>query len=346
MYRRGRKSGVFASISRPACWLLALVIISILILSIKASQHSSSSSSNSRSSSSSSSNTKTNSLRYNTVKMSSTVSAADSFLIPPPMIYGTAWKKDHTEELVKEAIRSGFRWFDTACQPKHYNEKGLGDAIASSGVKRSDFFIQTKFTPTGGQDPKSIPYDNSLPLAQQVKQSLQRSLENLQTPYVNSLLLHSPLETVQETMEVYRQFEEFIGEKKVLYIGISNLYDLALLKEIYSKAVVKPTFLQNRFYKKSGYDVEIRAFCREKGIHYQSFWTLSANPLILKSSTVTAISSRLGKTPEQVFFAFTRSQGMIFLTGTKDSKHMAEDLDVPNIVLLGEDVAAIEKELM
>jgi len=36
------------------------------------------------------------------------------------LVYGTAWKKEHTAEYVAEAIKSGFRFIDTACQPKHY----------------------------------------------------------------------------------------------------------------------------------------------------------------------------------------------------------------------------------
>lgn len=40
----------------------------------------------------------------------------------PRMIYGTAWKKEKTTDLVKKAITSGFRGIDTACQPKHYSE--------------------------------------------------------------------------------------------------------------------------------------------------------------------------------------------------------------------------------
>ena len=50
----------------------------------------------------------------------------------PQIIYGTAWKKDTTERLVGLAIRNGFRGIDTACQPKHYDEAGVGAGIAAS----------------------------------------------------------------------------------------------------------------------------------------------------------------------------------------------------------------------
>lgn len=47
-----------------------------------------------------------------------------SFASMPKMLYGTAWKKEATAELVAEALDVGFRGIDTAAQPKHYNEKG------------------------------------------------------------------------------------------------------------------------------------------------------------------------------------------------------------------------------
>lgn len=50
----------------------------------------------------------------------------------PPFIYGTAWKKERTTELVKQALSSGFRAIDTAAQPKHYQEPLVGDAIRAA----------------------------------------------------------------------------------------------------------------------------------------------------------------------------------------------------------------------
>lgn len=47
----------------------------------------------------------------------------------PRIIYGTAWKKEKTQQLVVEALRAGFRGIDTACQPKHYFEPGVGAAL-------------------------------------------------------------------------------------------------------------------------------------------------------------------------------------------------------------------------
>jgi diketogulonate reductase-like aldo/keto reductase len=134
----------------------------------------------------------------------------------PSIMYGTAWKKEKTCDLVIAAIRAGFRGIDTACQPKHYFEPGVGQALqrlaAEDGIKREDIFLQTKFTPLRGQDPKNVPYDTSAPLATQVQQSLAASLRNLQTTYIDSLVLHSPLDTHQNTMVVWREFEKFVKQ--------------------------------------------------------------------------------------------------------------------------------------
>src|SRR5437764_13948836 len=50
----------------------------------------------------------------------------------PQILYGTAWKKADTAQLVTSALRQGFRGIDTACQPKHYEEPGVGAGIAAA----------------------------------------------------------------------------------------------------------------------------------------------------------------------------------------------------------------------
>src|SRR5574337_1986256 len=88
----------------------------------------------------------------------------------PGLWYGTAWKEERTEALVREALAAGFRAIDTANQRKHYFEAGVGAAIAASGVPRDQLFLQTKFTFRDGQDDR-LPYDPRAPIADQVAQS-------------------------------------------------------------------------------------------------------------------------------------------------------------------------------
>jgi len=63
----------------------------------------------------------------------------------PVFLYGTAWKKDRTAELVYTAVQNGFRAIDTAAQPRHYQEDLVGDgirkAIADGLVRREDIYV-------------------------------------------------------------------------------------------------------------------------------------------------------------------------------------------------------------
>lgn len=264
----------------------------------------------------------------------------------PKIIYGTAWKKEKTTGYVVDAVLSGFRGIDTACQPKHYREDLVGEALVKLekeyNIKREDLYIQTKFTSLDGQDPNNIPYDKNANLTNQVHQSFEKSLSNLHTDYIDSLVLHSPMRNFNDTLTVWRIFEEFVKSGKVKQIGISNIYSLKMLEEIWNDAKVKPAVIQNRFYADSGWDVEIRKFCRANGIIYQSFWTLTANPFILEHKNLKGIAKKYSKTKEQIFFKFVMHLGIAPLSGTTSKEHMKEDLEVLDMeVLREEDIQTI-----
>lgn len=263
------------------------------------------------------------------------------------IIYGTAWKKDQTSHLVSEAIHAGFRFVDTACQPKHYNEAGVGEGWSTAarelGLRRSDLFLQTKFTSLDGQDPENVPYDKSADLEDQVKQSFKASLTNLRTSYLDSLVLHSPMRTHEDTMRVWRVFESFVDDEKVRSLGISNCYDLAKLTKIYDEARIKPSVLQNRFYTKSGFDAGLRQFCQAKGMKYQSFWTLSANKKALASEYVRTTAKSKNLTPSTLMYAYMMTLGHTPLSGTTNRGHMDEDVAVMRRMLNGESIFKTEE---
>ena len=249
----------------------------------------------------------------------------------PSIIYGTAWKKAATEKLVSLALESGFRGIDTACQPKHYDEAGVGAGIAAAlkqGISRGALYLQTKFTSLSGQDPKSVPYDSTAPLPDQVSQSIAVSLKNLQTDYLDCVLLHSPMPTMMQTLSVWSALESFVDGAQVRHLGISNCYRLAEFEKLYRAARIKPAVLQNRFYADTHYDGEIRAYCAQNGIIYQSFWTLSANPHLLAQKTMDALATTHHKTPAQILFRYLTQIGVVPLTGTKSEAHMRQDLAI------------------
>ncbi|KAH9825479.1 aldo-keto reductase (AKR) [Teratosphaeria destructans] len=255
----------------------------------------------------------------------------------PGIIYGTAWKKDRTQALVRQAILAGFRGVDTAAQPKHYQERlvgcGLRDGMEQAGLGRGDIYVQTKFTSVSGQDPKSVPYDLRSSITEQVTTSVASSLRNLaglsgyaEEAFVDCLVLHSPFPTQPQTAEAWRAMEAHVPHS-ARTLGISNVYHLPTLRWLYEFAIIKPAVVQNRFYRETNYDIAIRAFCAENGMVYQSFWTLTANPQLVRSKLVGDLAEIVGVSSVVALYALVSSLGNVsILNGTTNARHMVEDL--------------------
>ncbi|KAI0113743.1 putative aldo-keto reductase [Nemania sp. FL0031] len=261
----------------------------------------------------------------------------------PRLLYGTAWKKEATGDLVLKALKAGFRGVDTAAQPRHYNEAlvgaGIKQAISEGIVKREDLFIQTKFTPVGGQDLNNMPYDPKAPLEEQVHASVSSSLANFTfdeaaNAYIDSLVLHSPPSNhFSDLLKVWRALETYVPHR-IRQLGISNT-DLHVVGRLCTSpdVNVRPAVVQNRFYAATQWEVGLRAYCRVQNIAFQTFWTLSGNPELLRSAPVQKLAEGAAISAPVALYALVLGlEGTTILDGTKNEAHMAEDLKVTEIV--------------
>ncbi|KAJ7072036.1 NADP-dependent oxidoreductase domain-containing protein [Mycena amicta] len=252
------------------------------------------------------------------------------------MIYGTAWKEHRTASLVVAAVLKGFRAIDTACQPKHYREDLVGEALLAlqtqHGIKREEIFLQTKYTPIGGQTTsKPLPYDPSASITTQINTSFAKSLSNLQTTYLDSYILHSPLPTLDETLEAWETLGALQDTGKVRAIGVSNTYDVRILEAL---AAVRPVqVVQNRWYERTMWDREVCRYCKDNNIQYQSFWTLSGSPNLLSSPDLSAVAEASGCTTAQALFKFAMMGRVTPLCGTTNESHMQDAVAVPTLEL-------------
>lgn len=265
----------------------------------------------------------------------------------PAFLYGTAWKEDRTQELVLQALNSGFTGIDTANQRRHYFEEAVGFGIQyflnNSTKQREDLFIQTKFTFATGQDHRK-PYNERDTYANQVMQSFESSLFHLQTEYLDSYVLHGPLYTMglsDADWEAWTAMETLIPEKKVRFLGISNV-NFDQLLTLYNEATRKPAFVQNRCFAVTQWDKEIRDFCTSHGIIYQGFSLLTANQHYLFNPLIRNIAIKYQKTIPQVIFRFAQEMQILPLTGTSSQQHMNEDLQGTHFQLTKEELLLIE----
>lgn len=259
----------------------------------------------------------------------------------PAFIYGTAWKKERSHDLVRQAINAGFRAIDTAAQPKHYSEDlvgaGVRDGLKDTSLKREDLWVQTKFTPINGQD-KRMPYDPQSSIPEQVEASLASSFQNFAAAatvddedYLDAVLMHSPYADPAQTLQAWQTMSKYVPSK-IRQLGISNVTPQQL-RALYSGADTPPTIVQNSFHAGNGYDAQVREFCREQGIIYQSFWTLTANPHLLRGETVQKLATNAGVSAEVSLYSLViLGLDVRVLNGTTNTSRMAQDLKELDIV--------------
>ena len=113
---------------------------------------------------------------------------------------------EECERCVLDALEVGYRAIDTA--QSYGNEAAVGSALHKSGLSRQEVFLTTKIWISNAGYEKA-------------KISIDKSLSNLQTDYIDLLLIHQPFGDYYGT---YRAMEEAYKAGKVRAIGVSNFY--------------------------------------------------------------------------------------------------------------------------
>ncbi|EHK26500.1 uncharacterized protein TRIVIDRAFT_52445 [Trichoderma virens Gv29-8] len=255
--------------------------------------------------------------------------------VHPFQVYGTAFKEDRTENLTALALETGFVGLDSANYPTAYEEGQVGEAIQKAlqlGVKRSDLFIQTKFTPAWAHAPGKIPYDTAQPLEAQVKESIEQSFQLLKIDYIDALFLHVPFDNDEDNLVAWRVMESYVPTR-IGVLGVSN-FALPAFQKLYEAAAIKPEIVQNRFQEDNGHDYEIREFLQKNGVIYQGFSLLKANSVARNSELVQRVATHFKVAKEVAFYLLFLGLGKVaIVNGTTSKEHMRVDLDKITSVL-------------
>jgi diketogulonate reductase-like aldo/keto reductase len=181
-----------------------------------------------------------------------------------------------------------------------------------------------------------MPYSANLPIADQIHASLKSSLHNLRAdntsaPYLDAVLLHSPLRSPTDTSTAWEALSSYVAAGKIRHVGIANC-PLPILR--YLNALdPPPAIVQNRFYAETAYEIPLRQLCKAEGIVFQSFWTLTGNPQLLRLEVVRELAERVGVEREVSLYAMVVGLGGIsVLDGTTNEGRMEDDLDGLKIV--------------
>lgn len=177
-----------------------------------------------------------------------------------------------------------------------------------------------------------MPYDADAPLADKVRQSVQSSLENFtlegREPYLDSVVVHAPMDAMQDTMTVWTTLQSYVPHR-VRSLGISNA-DLNIVRALWHdpNTTVKPAVVQNRFHMLSAFEVALRAFCRDNDVVFQTYWTITANKHLVRGAPVARLARLAGVDLVPAFYSLVLGLGSTtILDGTSSEAHMKDDLE-------------------
>ena len=228
------------------------------------------------------------------------------------------------EASVLTALKTGYRLIDTAAC--YGNERAVGKAIKESGIDRSEVFISSKvWIQDAGYE--------------KTKVSFEKTLQNLQTDYLDLYLIHMPYGDYYGS---WKAMEDLYEEGKIKAIGVCNFETDRLVDLILNNKIV-PAINQ----------IELHPFHQQTSLRevmkkYEicpMAWAPFAEGMhhIFTNETLQDIGKKYGKTPAQVILRWLLQEQIIAIPKSVHEERIQENFNVENFTLEKEDIAEIEK---
>jgi len=241
---------------------------------------------------------------------------------------------DETREAVEAALATGYRHIDTAAA--YGNERGVGEAVRSSGLPRDEVFLETKIWIS------DYGYDETL-------HGFEKSAGKLGVDQIDLLILHQALPSeFDKTLEAYRALETLLAQGKVRAIGVSNfmvdhltrLLEVAGVVPAVNQIELHPYFQQR----------EVQAFGAGHGILAQAwspiggitFYRDGNHGSTLEDPVIGQIAEAHGKSPAQVMLRWHLQEGRSVIPKSTKPHRIAENFDVFDFELTDDEVDAID----
>jgi diketogulonate reductase-like aldo/keto reductase len=241
---------------------------------------------------------------------------------------------DETRAAVSAALEAGYRHIDTAAA--YGNERQVGEAVTSSGLDRSEVFLETKIWIS------DYGYDETL-------HGFTKSARKLGVDQIDLLILHQALPSeFDATLQAYRALETLLGNDKVRAIGVSNfmvdhlttLLDNASVVPAVNQIEVHPYFAQREVQAlNAAHGILTQAWSPIGGI---TFYRDGQHTSTLQDPTIGDIAKTHGKTPAQVMLRWHVQQGRSVIPKSTKPARIAENIDVFDFDLTTDELAAID----
>jgi 2,5-diketo-D-gluconate reductase A len=230
---------------------------------------------------------------------------------------------EKTQDAVEEALEAGYRHIDTAAA--YRNERGVGAAIAASGIPRDEIFVTTKLW-------------NSAQGYESTLGAFQKSIDRLGMDHVDLYLIHWPVPSEGRALDTWRAFERIHEEGHSRTIGVSNfrVEDLEMLER---EAEMLPTVNQIELHPHFP-QAELRAWHREHDLATES-WSPLAQGDLLVNETIAAVAARHGRTPAQAILRWHLQLGNVVIPKSVTPKRIRENFELFDFELTEDDMTEI-----
>jgi diketogulonate reductase-like aldo/keto reductase len=241
---------------------------------------------------------------------------------------------DETRDAVRAALDAGYRHVDTAAA--YGNEREVGEAIAASGLDRSEVFIETKIWIS------DFGYDETL-------HAFEKSAGKLGVEQIDLLILHQALPSAfDRTLEGYRALEALLADGNVRAIGVSN-FMVEHLTQLLDRAQVVPAvnqIEQHPYFSQA----DVQAFGERHGILAQAwspiggitFYRDSGHTSALEDPVVSDIAEAHDKSAAQVLLRWGIQHGRSVIPKSIRPERIAENIGVFDFELSADEMAAID----
>jgi 2,5-diketo-D-gluconate reductase A len=238
----------------------------------------------------------------------------------------TPENRGRVAEIVALALEVGYRHIDTA--QTYGNERGIGQAIADSGIPRQELFITSK-----------LGNDNHRP--DDVRRTFDKTLTDLGVDYLDSFLMHWPLPTLYDGdfVSTWKAMTEPLADGRLRSAGVANFHPDHLNRIIDETGVI-PAVNQIESHPYSRNDA-VRAASRGHGIEVEA-WSPLGQGALLGDPVIAQIAAAHHKTIAQVILRWHIQRGDIVFPNSVRRERMEQNFAIFDFALMPEDMAAID----
>lgn len=222
---------------------------------------------------------------------------------------------------VVSAIEHGYRMIDTA--EAYGNEKEVGEGINQSGIDRKELFLVTKV---------------NFKSYEHTERSVLQSLENLQTDYIDLLLLHWPFANYYAA---WRSLEKLYADGKIRAVGVSNFEPDQLLDLIaYNKIIPAVNQIETNLYCQRSTE---RSWMDKKQVAHMAYAPLGQGNRneMYREPVALSLAGKYGKTPAQILLRFLTQKGIAVIPRSTQPEHIRENFALFDFALTDEEMAKL-----